>query len=153
MSKSCTQLNWTFGTKLWIDEKHFPHIIVAFELHIVVFNTIITYIYWLTLKRSSKILQPPLASKIVFHKTSSDMSSLIVMTWGSLGNSNIIPSFIWCKHVTITIHKNRYTLHILSNMVKSDKGVELHLTLTAIYIRWSCILPWLIPTTKIAMTI
>ena len=64
-----------------------------FEFHTVVFNTTITYINWLTIKRSSEIFQSLLASKIIFLKASSDMFSFIVMTLGPLEHSNTIPSY------------------------------------------------------------
>jgi len=63
-----------------------------------VFNTTITYVNRLTVKRSSKILQPLMLSLIVFLKASRDIFSLIVTSLGPLEHSKIFPQMMKVCH-------------------------------------------------------
>jgi len=46
----------------------FFHIFIAFKLHALIFNTTITYINKLMVKKLGKILQPLMVSMVVFLK-------------------------------------------------------------------------------------
>lgn len=106
-AKHHIQFNLTFGTKDWKDKKYFSYMIVVFKVHTLEFNTIITYINRLMVKKKcSKIMLPQIAFITVFLKASTKMSWFIVTTLRPLRHSNNIPwqQMKWCHHCNTQQH-------------------------------------------------